>query len=187
MTKLKRKQTRLKNYDYSRAGCYFVTMCTQNMHRLLGDIINGKMVLSYGGLLAERILNQTVNEFNNLELNKYIIMPNHVHAIIIIKSQSNFVGANLVLACSNASIKPKNKANTSFDPTVGNFVKSFKSKTTVEYIKAVKKGALQPFEKRIWQRNYHDHIIRNQKDYQRIWQYIDTNVQKWQLDRYYSE
>ncbi|QOR35307.1 transposase [Clostridium sp. 'deep sea'] len=186
MVKPKRKQTRLKNYDYSRAGCYFVTMCTQNMRMLLGDIVNGKMILSYAGLMAERILNQTPNKFNNIELNKYIIMPNHVHTILKIKSQSDLVGANLVFACSNASNKPK-KAMTSFASTMGNFVKSFKSKTTVEYIKAVKKGTLQPFEKRIWQRNYHDHIIRNQKDYQRIWQYIDTNVQKWELDRYYSE
>ena len=110
-------------------------------------------------------------------------MPNHFHAIILIKNP--IVGAGLVSARSLNKGETK-EAETSPAPTLCDFICILKSKHTNDYIKSVKNNILPKFQKRIWQRNYHDHIIRNEAEYLKIWEYIDTNPQKWQDDCYYS-
>ena len=91
-------------------------------------------------------------------------MPNHIHAIITIL-----------------------RADMESAPTISEIIQTFKRYSTVEYIKLVKQGIVPPFEKQIWQRSFHDHIIRGEKDYLKIWNYIDTNPQKWTEDCFYIE
>jgi len=172
-----RHSTRLKNYDYSSNGMYFVTICTQDRAMLFGEVVGADLVsaqvcLSDAGKMIESLYQQITESFPDVTSGKYIVMPNHIHCILKILN----AGAD--------------RADTRSAPTATNAISSilqtFKSKTTVEYIRGVKFGQYPPFNKRIWQRNYYDHIIRDETDLQRIWKYIDENPAKWAEDEYYS-
>jgi putative transposase len=103
-------------------------------------------------------------EFSNIKLHEYIIMPNHIHFIIELTEW----------------------ADTGPAPTIGEIVCSFKTRTTGHAIKEIKKGNLLPFDKRFWQRNYYEHIIRNEKEYYKIVEYIENNPLKWEEDEYFN-
>jgi len=174
-----RKNIRLSEYDYSTTGAYFITICTQDRRKLFSDIVGADLVsarvrLNQAGHIIDRVYNETIASFINIKSNCYVIMPNHFHCIISIRAIAT-------------------RANTRFAPTsettaveIGDIIKAFKSKTTVEYIRGVKAGLLAPFNKRLWQRNYYEHVIRNQDDLLRIWQYIEENPSTWSKDRYYT-
>lgn len=152
----KRKPNRLKNFDYSTNGAYFITICTKNKECIFGsvgaDSISARMI--------EDIFIKAINGYSNVYSPKYVIMPNHFHAIIVI-----------------------DRADMESAPTVSEIVQSFKRQTTIEYIKLVKKGVIPPFDKAIWQRSFYDHIIRNENDYNEIWQYIEQNPKRWKEDK----
>ena len=173
-----RKSIRLKNYDYSQAGLYFITICTENRLHLFGEIVDDEMVLNDAGLMIDKIWNEIPNDFSNIKLHEFTIMPNHIHGIIEIT-----VGAPLVGAQNSANNKNKPGQPQGIAPTVGDIIGAFKSLTTNQYIKMVKRNVLLPFDKKIWQRNYWEHIIRNDNEYQRIAQYIIDNPKKWALDK----
>lgn len=100
-----------------------------------------------------------------------VVMPNHFHAIIVIQKdyyQKRFERADMESA-----------------PTLSDIVQTFKRRSTIEYIKLVKQGLAAPFDKKVWQRSYHDHIIRNEKEFRMIWEYIDENPLKWESDCFY--
>jgi len=166
-----RRSIRLKGYDYSQPGLYFITICAQNRSKLSGDIENGKMILNDAGMMVHRIWNEIPNDFRNIQLHEFVIMPNHIHGIIEITT----VGADSISA-------PFKSAPTM---AISKIVQSFKRHTTIEYIKMVKQNIAPPFEKRIWQRNYYEHIIRNEKSYYQIAEYIRNNPMKWLEDKYY--
>jgi len=161
---------RLKDYDYSASGKYFVTICTQDRALLFGEVtvgaglVSALMIMNDAGEMIERIYVETINSFENVAIDKYIVMPNHFHGTIMIKDDQ--------------------RADTKPDPTIGDILSAFKSKTTSEYIKGVKTGLYPQFNKRIWQRNYYEHVIRNDADYQARWQYIDENPARWTEDEY---
>ncbi|WP_317856142.1 transposase [Chakrabartyella piscis] len=155
----KRKPNRLQNYDYSENGAYFITICTQNKQCLFGDV----GVDSISTRMIANIWEQTMLDYQNVYCDKYVVMPNHFHAILCIK-----------------------RADMESAPTISDVLQNFKRHTTVEYIRLVKQGLVMSFDKKLWQRSYHDHIIRNRKEYLKIWQYIDTNPLEWELDCYYK-
>lgn len=161
----KRKPTRLKGYDYSSPGAYFVTICTNNREKLF-EIENVGNDLSVVPPLQNAIihkwLEETENKFDNIKIDKYAIMPNHIHIIVIITERYA-------------------------DRSLHDVVRWFKIMATNEYICGVKKGVINPFHKRLFQKSFHDHIIRGEKDYQKIWEYIDTNPLRWELDCFYSD
>ena len=215
----RRRSIRLKGYDYSQKGLYFVTICTQNRECLFGEIIENKINLNIAGKMVENIWLEIPQIFPDTKLHEYIIMPNHFHAIVEITTQNikTPVGAHSISARNNAhSISARNNAHSisarnnakrpetdsigaeiDSAPTVtgmmmgdGNvslpkIMQTFKRYTTIEYIKMVKQNLLPPFEKRIWQRNYYEHIIRNEKSYLKIAEYIMNNPVKWNEDKYY--
>ena len=156
----RRKLIRLKGYDYSTPGAYFITICTKDRKELLSRIIVGndahivpKNHLSNYGLICEKYINNINIKYENVTINKYVIMPNHIHLIIFLHGTMK------------ASSPTKN---------IENIVRSFKIMVTKEIGNS------------IWQRSYHDHIIRGGKDYQKIWEYIDTNVIRWEKDCFYN-
>ncbi len=160
----KRKSIRLKDYDYSQNGAYFVTICTHNRECLFGDIVGADSISartcdSISARMIDEIFVKTINEHKHVFCTKYVIMPNHFHAIIVIE-----------------------RADIESAPTLPQIVQSFKRYSTIEYIKMVKRGALPPFDKHIWQRGYYEHIIRNEKCYNDIWNYIDNNPLLWKQD-----
>ena len=201
-----RKSIRLKGYDYSQAGFYFVTICCQHRACLFGGIVDGAMILNDAGKMVINEWLKLKKRFKNIELQEYVVMPNHFHGIVEI------VGATLVVAQNNATtynvmgnirkgqpqgIAPTDKtiAHTDktvdhtdktvdhTDKTVGDMVGAFESITTVEYIRCVKNNHWQPFDGKLWQRNFWEHIIRNENEYRRITQYILDNPKKWAMDK----
>jgi len=178
-----RKSLRLKNYDYSQAGLYFITICIQNRLHLFGEIVDDAMALNDAGLMIDKIWHEIPNNFANTQLNEFVIMPNHIHGIIKISVGAPLVGAQNSGNAKNKTGQTQTGQPQGIAPTVGDIAGAFKSLTTNQYIKMVKKNILPPFDKKLWQRNYWEHIIRNDNEYQRIAQYITDNPQKWALDK----
>jgi len=155
----KRKRTRLKDYDYSQNGAYFVTICTKDKEKLLSEIIVGEGLcalpqnnLSPIGKEIENCIKHINNNYDNVVIDKYVIMPNHIHLIVMLDDSGGHG-----------------------NPPLQNIIGQLKSFTTNKY------------KKQLWQRSFHDHIIRGGKDYQEIWQYIDTNPVKWTEDCFYKK
>ena len=154
-----RKQNRLGEFDYGQEGAYFVTLCTQNRSRLFQmelPVGNGLCAVPEGNAIIHKWVSETENKFPGVVIDKYAIMPDHLHLIITIKERH--AGRSL--------------------PDVMRF---FKTMTTNEYIRGVKNGILTPFDRKLWQKSYYDHVIRNQQDYNEIWEYIENNPLKWEL------
>ncbi|WMJ22852.1 transposase [Paludicola sp. MB14-C6] len=162
-----RKSNRLKGYDYSQNGAYFVTICIKNRYEMLSDICRGWALLSPIGEVAENQIN-TLSKRYNVKIDKYVIMPNHIHMIIVIMK--------------GADTQSVMQAEQSPAPTISDIICTFKSIST----KLSNKYNNTP-GRQIWQRSYHDHIIRNEQEYQKIWQYIDTNTLKWEDDCFYRK
>lgn len=172
-----RQSIRLKNYDYSQSGLYFITICTENREYLFGDIVDGKMVVNNIGNMIKKLWNKIPERFNMVELDIFQIMPNHLHGVIQIN-----VGAGFIPARDLISTRDK-RATTRVAPTVGDIIGAFKSLTTHEYIINVKNNGWKPFDKRLWQRNYYEHIIRTENDLNKIREYISNNPLMWEKDR----
>lgn len=174
-----RRSIRLKGYDYSQSGYYFITVCTQGRRRLFGEIENGRMILNDAGKMIGRWWNELKNKYADIEIDEYVIMPNHCHGIIM-------VGAGLVPAqngINNHNVRATTRvAPTMGTATVGDMVGAFKSITTDEYINGVKNNNWEPFGGKLWQRNYYEHIIRNETSLRNIREYIVNNPCQWQQD-----
>jgi REP element-mobilizing transposase RayT len=152
-----RKSIRLKEYDYSEPGEYFVTMCTHNHECICGEIVNGEMRLNNAGKIVEECWKGISQHFNQVKLDEYIIMPNHIHGIIAI------------CECNENSrgevTSPLHKH------TLGEIIAYFKYQST----KMINQIQGKP-GRRIWQRNYYDRIIRNEKELNAIRDYIYNNT-----------
>ena len=158
-----RKPTRLKDYDYSSAGAYFITICTHNRKNILSKIVGeGSPLpqLTTNGKLAEEYVLKINEKYPCVKIDKYVIMPNHMHLILRIDNDG--------------------RGNPS--PTVSNVVGWLKYSITKQINRNHDTAG-----NIIFQRSFHDHVIRDYDDYLKIWQYIDTNPAKWQDDCFYTE
>ena len=144
----KRKSPRILNYDYSTANFYFVTICTFEKKCIFGN--PGK--LNWMGKAAEENLRMISRLYPNIRLDKYVVMPNHIHMILAFQKSGE----------------------TDLNVVVGQYKMSV--------TKRIRKD--RP-DFQVWQRSYHDHVIRNQARYERIWMYIENNPQKWEEDCFY--
>lgn len=163
----RRRSIRLKDYDYSQAGAYFVTICTKDKQCLFGEIVEGKMRLNKIGRMVEKTWRDIPTRFPSVELDEYIVMPNHIHGSIVI------VGATLAVARSK---KPDSRrAGASLAPTLGDIVGAFKSITAIKYLNHIKKTSPRSSGK-LWQRNYYEHIIRDDHDLRDVGEYINNNL-----------
>ena len=178
-----RRSIRLAGYDYSRAGYYFVTVCVNERRNLFGDIVGGKIMLNGAGIMVEDNWNKLQQRFQSIELDEFIVMPNHLHGVIVI------VGAPLVGAQNGDLIADDgdDRATTRVAPTLGDVIGAFKSITTNEYIRNVKNKNWLSFNKYFWQRNYYERVIRDDNDLNRIREYIVNNPAKWEEDEYYVD
>jgi len=161
-----RRSIRLKNYDYASAGAYFVTICTHEKACLLGDIVNGQIQLSVYGRVIEFEWLKTAELRNNIVLDVFVIMPNHVHGMIIITRRG-------VLR-----YVPTQSEFRSSSQAIGAIVRGFKSAVT-KRINDIRHMLGAP----IWQRNYYEHIIRNERELNKIREYIINNPLQWELDK----
>lgn len=156
-----RKNMRLKGYDYSNGGYYFITVCTSGKETMLGQIDNDvgaiinrppAVILSEYGNIVEAVLSEIPEHYSEVAIDKHVIMPNHIHLILVVNR------GRLIIAPTKS---------------VPVIMQQFKQQVT----------------KRIgfslWQKSYYDHVIRNDDEYKRIWTYIDENPSRWQEDEYY--
>jgi REP element-mobilizing transposase RayT len=174
-----RKNNRLANYDYTRSGYYFITICTQNRINYFGKIEDNTIQLNCVGNMVDLWWKKMFEKYNNISMDQYIIMPNHIHGIIHIN-----VGANpCICPIKNRGenmVSPLRRSNQYLG--LGRCVSWFKRMTTNEYINNVEIQGWESFNRRIWQRNYYDHIIRNEKYLNKIRQYITNNPSTWPED-----
>ncbi len=183
-----RRSIRLKGYDYSQAGLYFITICVQDRKYLFGQIEDGVVVLNDAGKMAQNEWQKIPSRFTNVQLHEYIIMPNHFHAIMEIVGSTLVVDQNAhddgddiddEKGGQSQGIAPTNTK------TIGDIVGAFQSIVTVEYIRGVKRFGWQPFNAKLWQRNFYEHIIRDEQSCQRISNYIVNNPKNWKEDKFY--
>jgi putative transposase len=154
-----------------------VTLCTKDRECLFGDIVDGGMRLNDVGEMIHITWNDLSVKNPGIETDKFVVMPNHVHGIILV------VGAPLVGAHSSGAIdNAGNWAGTRPAPTLGDVVGKFKSITTHQYIDGVGQKDWPLFNSKLWQRNYYEHIIRNENALDRIRKYIIENPMKWAED-----
>ena len=156
-----RKPTRLNGYDYNTAGAYFITVCVENRKNLLSRIVGGDALdapqnhlTKTGEIVQKNIL--WGNGFGGVTVDKFVIMPNHIHMILFVED-----GPSRASAPTHAAIP--------------------------QFISSWKRLCSKELGNNIFQRSYHDHVIRGDADYVKIWQYIDTNPVKWQEDCFYND
>jgi len=161
-----RRLQRLRNYDYTKNGAYFVTICTHKKLCLFGRIEKGIVHLNDAGQMVHDRFAEIPRFYPGIETDQFIVMPNHLHAILVIEHDRTTQGSVPALALSG-------------------YIQRFKSLTTRLYIESVKNGSYPVFDKRLWQKSYYDRIIRHEKEYQMIAEYIQTNPLRWQEDKYF--
>lgn len=171
-----RRSIRRKDFDYSKKASFFITFIVKDRKHLYGEIIDGKMYLNDAGRMIERWYNELENKFPDVKCYEMVIMPNHFHCIIdnLGRPREDYIG--------KLQLNPygEHKASPLF-----RIVQWFKTMSTNEYIRGVKKYSWERFNKKLWHRNYWEHIIRNPEEYVNIANYIKNNPKKWDEDKYY--
>lgn len=173
----KRKNTRLKGFNYSSVGCYFITICVKDKRDMLGRVVVGaasgrpdappsqpRMELSRYGKITKSWICGISEKYPDVTIENHVIMPNHIHMILSIKE----AGAQSGMGNGRPDAAPT--------AAVGRIIGYFKYQTTKEI-------DINGF----WQRSYHDHIIRNEQEYHKIWNYVDENPIRWATDCYFVE
>ena len=201
-SKPNRRSIRLPGYDYSQAGAYFVTICTQNRECFFGEIVNREMVLYNAGRMVKTVWNELPKFYPRVSTVAFQIMPNHIHGIIVI-ARSDAVSSVGAGPCACPFVaqpqrdgqprgddgQPQGVAPTGVKPRIGrglslpDIVHRFKTMTTKRYSDGVKQHGWPSFPGKLWQRNYYEHIIRNENDMVRIQEYITNNPAQWDTDR----
>ena len=160
-----RKRNRLKGYDYSQNGAYFITICTEAKKKILSNIVGEgildvpKNKLTEYGIIVKNAIEYINKNNKDLIIDKYVIMPNHVHLIVMVSNGTSGMPS------------PTNKMN----------------EIIPKFVSSLKRFVNKQIGHSIFQRSFHDHIIHNEADYKNIWLYIDNNPLKWELDCFYSK
>ena len=155
-----RRTIRLQEYDYSSDGLYFVTICTHGHKNIFGKIVDSNLVLSDKGKVVELVWKELSNKYPQVVCHEYTIMPNHFHGIIQIDNY-----------CQGGQTPPLQQTK------LGNIIAFFKYRT----------AKIINSDSRLWQRNYYEHIIRNQQSYEEITAYVIENPINWRSDKLYNE
>ena len=170
---------RLKDYNYSLCGIYFITIRTNRKQRLFGEIQNRTMNLNTVGIMVNRWLDESTRKFPAIDIDSRIIMPDHIHFIILIK---NRIIEDICIDKDESIIEcapmiegiPLTPGAHTGAP-LHEVIQWFKTMTTNEYIKGVKTRIFKPFDRQIWQRSFYDRIIRNEQELHHIRKYIIDN------------
>ncbi len=177
----RRRTLRLRRYDYSRTGAYFVTICTQNRVCLFGKVTDGTMSLTDAGKMVQTVWNEIPKFYAGVEVDEFVVMPNHIHGIVVLEGAAQCnrsVGAG-PCACPDAT---DHKGNTPTRMSLPDVVQRLKAMTTKRYIDGVGDAGWPRFSKLLWQRSYFEHVIRNPESLDRIRRYILENPGRWTVD-----
>jgi putative transposase len=177
-----RKSIRIQGYDYSQVGVYFVTIVTYQRDCLFGKIENEEMILNDIGNIAVECWHAIPEHFPNVELGAFVIMPNQVNGIILITAERR---GEVLSPRYNPNNNNSNQGSNQGEETpplrkrtLGQIVAYFKYQSTKEMNHIETKNAITKF----WQRNYYEHIIRNEREMDNIWRYIESNPAQWDRD-----
>jgi len=178
-----RRSIRLRGYDYSTPGAYFVTIVAHGRLCLFGDVVDGALRLNEAGRMVERVWQELAHHYVGVELDAFIVMPNHVHGIIVLTEEPSTVGAAR-RACPDSMPSSEQGQPQGVAPTLSlpDLVHRFKSLTTALYRRGVAQDTWPPFERRVWQRNYHDRIVRGPRSLHALRTHIERNPLRWSLD-----
>ncbi len=175
-------------WDYSRAGTYFITICTKNREHYFGEIEDGKMVLSPTGVIVNLLWYEIPYHSQNVELDEFVVMPNHIHGILILNGNdlenNNNVETGHALSLRGET-NPDLINNPNYHPRFRNPGKNTVSSIVGGYKSVVTKHANRLGFPNGWQSRFHDHIIRDDDEYQRIKNYISNNISNWEHDKFY--
>jgi putative transposase len=166
-----RKSIRLKEYDYSQSGYYFITMCTQIRQQLFGEFVDDVLLLNEFGEIVKEELLKSEEIRKEMKIDYFVVMPNHIHAIVLIDKQYNIEPGN-VGANGRSPLRLQTKS-------ISSFISGFKSICT-KRINEIRNSPGIP----VWQRNFYEHVIRNDKELYEIRKYIENNPLNWIDDEY---
>ena len=168
-----RRSIRLKGYDYTQAGAYFVTVCTHKRACLFGEIVQDEMHASDIGALVSRCWDEIPIHFPDAELDSFVLMPNHLHGIIVLRDTPQ------------RTLDVSEKFGKPVSGSIPTIVRSFKSAVTRAVGMHV--GARHAVPLRVWQRNYWEHVVRHESELAQIREYIENNPGQWLLDKLYEK
>ena len=162
----KRKSTRLKTFDYNSIGAYFITICTEDREKILSRIVGGDVLdapksvelLPYGKI-ADKFINQLSDFCKNINVDRYVIMPNHIHIMLMVHG---------------------NGASRTSPPTR-------QHSSVSQFVSTLKRFCNKEYDQNIWQRGFYEHVIRNREDYEEHLKYIYENPFRWYYDELYTE
>lgn len=173
-----RRSIRCPDYDYSRPGFYFITICTYERECLFGDVQGDKAILNEAGRIARDEWLKTPQMRKNIALDEFIIMPNHLHGIVVIKYRVRRGVRDRGALSTGVLQYARTDAFSSPTQTLGSMVRGFKGLATVKINSLFEGGDRAP----VWHRNFHDHIIRGKRELSVIRDYIKSNPANWQRD-----
>lgn len=191
-----RKSIRLKGYDYSQEGLYFITICTCNRECLFGEVINKEMILNDAGRAANECWLKIPEHFPNVVLHEHVVMPNHVHGIIELVTAASVpvnVAGDSDIWFSDVGVQnfePLPRMPSPPPPPSQNKFQKIIPRSIGSIIRGYKIGVTNFFRTntdihKVWQRNFHEHIIRNEQSYWKISEYIIDNPKAWETDKFY--
>ncbi len=176
-----RRSIRLPGFDYSKAGAYFVTLVAQDRACRFGEIQDGTMRLNSVGEIFDTIWREIPVNYAGVEIDYHVVMPNHLHGILVLGGiPSPTIGGPSLSAPPTLPFPEDGDASSGL--SVSEIVGRFKSLTTNRYIEGVKENGWPRFRGHFWQRNYHEHVIRDEEDWGRIAEYVLENPAKWADD-----
>ena len=173
-----RRSIRIPGYDYAAEGMYFITICVQDRKPFLGRISDGVTVLNEIGIIVDETWRWLADQYDHVELGPYVVMPNHIHGIIMLEADEG-VSRNAPTICSvsqtpSVAMEPRKP--------IGRLIGAFKTVST----KKVNAVLGTPGDV-LWQRNYWEHVIRNETSFGKIVEYIENNPATWQQDQLFAE
>ena len=159
------RRVRKDGHDYSYPGFYFVTICTSNRQHLFGQIENDSIQYSPAGEMITAVIQSVGSKFETVSLDQYVVMPNHIHILV------------------GLSVRMQDLAG---EDHLANVVKWIKNASVRRYSLGVRQGGWRRYEGDLWQKGYHDHIVRNESELDTIRRYIATNPESWEKDKFYD-
>jgi REP element-mobilizing transposase RayT len=156
---VRRRDTRLPGWNYQMPGPYAVTICTHHRRQLLGEVHDARMVTNVIGRMVDEVWHASSSQFPTITLDAFVVMPNHVHAIVLLDAD-----------------------DIARNPELGAGIQWFKTITTIRYTNGVREQGWPPFDGRSWQRNYYEHFVRDDRDLDRCRAYVEANPGRWAED-----
>lgn len=181
---------RARGFDYRNPGPYHVTMCTQLRRRLFGDVANGQMMLNAAGEMVDRTWRELPSKFPDVQLASHVVMPNHVHGLLILRHEPRLEReATQGLPYDRRRTEgPGQAPGVPYEDgalTLSKVVGWFKTMSTNWYMHGVRDAGWPPFDRVLWQRSFHDRIVRNDAEMERVGTYIANNPALWEDDTFY--